>query len=90
MDAADRTATTIEGYMNATADYRTDLYSSKGTLLTHAESIQLFKELGAHYTPELKSPSVEMPFEGDYTQEMYAQQMTVRQSDEQRLISRKE
>jgi glycerophosphoryl diester phosphodiesterase len=75
MDAADRTATTIEGYMNATADYRTDLYASKGTLLTHAESIQLFKELGAHYTPELKSPSVEMPFEGDYTQEMYAQQM---------------
>jgi glycerophosphoryl diester phosphodiesterase len=26
-------------------------------------------------TPELKSPSVEMPYEGDYTQEEYAQQM---------------
>lgn len=75
MDAADRTATTIEDYMNATADYRTDLYASKGTLLSHAESIQLFKKLGAHYTPELKSPSVAMPFQGDYTQEMYAQQM---------------
>ena len=26
-------------------------------------------------TPELKSPSVPMPFEGNYTQEAYAQQM---------------
>jgi glycerophosphoryl diester phosphodiesterase len=26
-------------------------------------------------TPELKSPSVKMPFQGDYTQEAYAQQM---------------
>jgi len=26
-------------------------------------------------TPELKSPSVEMPYEGDYTQQDYAQQM---------------
>ena len=75
MDAADRTATTIEGYMNATADFRTDLYASKGTLMTHAESIELFTELGVHFTPELKSPSVRMPFQGTYTQEMYAQQM---------------
>ena len=34
MDAADQTATSIEGYMNATANWRTDLYSGKGTLLT--------------------------------------------------------
>lgn len=30
---------------------------------------------GAYFTPELKSPDVEMPYEGDYTQEDYAQQM---------------
>jgi glycerophosphoryl diester phosphodiesterase len=35
----------------------------------------LFKELGVKMTPELKGPSVSMPFEGDYTQEDYAQQM---------------
>jgi glycerophosphoryl diester phosphodiesterase len=75
MDAANTAATSIEDYMNATADWRTDLYAAKGTLLTHAESIDLIKELGADFTPELKTPSVAMPFEGDYTQEMFAQQM---------------
>ncbi len=44
-------------------------------MLTHAESIELFKDLGVKMTPELKSPSVDMPYEGDYTQEDYAQQM---------------
>lgn len=75
MDAADQTATSIEGYMNATANWRTDLYSGKGTLLTHAESIELFNRLGVDFTPELKSPSVDMPFEGDYSQQDYASQM---------------
>lgn len=75
MDAVNTAATSIEDYMNATADWRTDLYAAKGTLLTHAESIELIKELGADFTPELKTPSVAMPFEGDYTQEMFAQQM---------------
>jgi glycerophosphoryl diester phosphodiesterase len=75
MDAADRNATTIEEYLDATANWRTDLYSTCGTLLSHAESIELFKDLGVKMTPELKAPSVEMPYEGDYTQEDYAQQM---------------
>ena len=75
MDAADPTATTVADYMNATPSWRTDLYSAPGTLMTHAESIELFKSLGVKMTPELKGPSVAMPFEGDYTQEAYAQQM---------------
>lgn len=75
MDAANANATTVEEYMNATANWRTDLYASCGTLLSHKESIQLFKELRVKYTPELKSPSVDMPFQGDYSQEDYAQQM---------------
>ena len=75
MDAANLNATTIEEYMDATASWRTDLYSTCGTVLSHAESIELFKDLGTKMTPELKAPSVEMPYEGDYTQEAYAQQM---------------
>ena len=75
MDAANRNATTIEEYMDATASWRTDLYSTCGTVLSHAESIELFKDLAVKMTPELKSPSVAMPYEGDYTQEDYAQQM---------------
>ena len=75
MDASDPTATTVEEYLGGTADWRTDLYSTCGTLMTHAESIELFKELDVGMTPELKEPSVQMPYEGDYTQEQYAQQM---------------
>ncbi len=44
-------------------------------MITHAESIELFSDLGAKFTPELKFPSVEMPFEGEYSQEDYAQQL---------------
>lgn len=74
MDAADKSAKTIDEYVDGTAKWRTDLYSTKGTLMTHAESIDLIKSLGSKFTPELKSPSVEMPFDG-YTQENYAQAM---------------
>jgi glycerophosphoryl diester phosphodiesterase len=75
MDAFNPNATTVQAYMNATPSWRTDLYTGKGTLLTHKESIELFKKLGTKMTPELKSASVPMPFDGDYTQQAYAQQM---------------
>ena len=75
MDAANLMATTVEDYMKGTADWRTDLYASKGTLLTHKESIALFRKQGVKMTPELKEPSVPMPYLGFYTQEQYAQQM---------------
>ncbi|WP_338353290.1 glycerophosphodiester phosphodiesterase family protein [Thalassolituus oleivorans] len=75
MDAANTAATSIEEYMDATPSFRTDLYSAHGTLMTHAEYIALVDDLGADFTPELKTPSVTMPFEGDYTQADFAQQM---------------
>jgi glycerophosphoryl diester phosphodiesterase len=74
MDAFNPAATTVEEFMDATPSFRTDLYASKGTLLSHAESIELFKQLEVKMTPELKFPSVPMPFNG-YTQEQYAQDM---------------
>lgn len=74
MDAADRSATTIEGYLGGTAAFRTDLYATGGTLLTHAESIRLIRDLGRKFTPELKAPEVPMPFDG-FTQEDYAKKM---------------
>ena len=43
--------------------------------MTHAESIALLKGLGVKFTPELKAASVAMPYDGDYTQAAYAQQM---------------
>lgn len=74
MDAFNPKATTATDYLQGTPSWRTDLYANKGTLLTHAESIELFKKLGVKMTPELKSASVAMPFNG-YTQAMYAQQL---------------
>ena len=75
MDAADTSATTLAGYMNGTARWRTDLYATTGTLMTHKEYIALVKSLGRKFTPELKKPEVPMPFEGSYSQDNYAQQL---------------
>jgi len=74
MDSADATATTAADYQGGVASFRTQLYSDGADLMTHAESIELFKSLGAKFTPELKSPSVEMPHDG-FSQEDYAQKM---------------
>ena len=76
MDASDPRARTPQEFLGGTANWRTDLYAgpSSGTLLTHRESIELFKSLGVKMTPELKFPSVAMPFDG-FTQEAYAQKM---------------
>jgi glycerophosphoryl diester phosphodiesterase len=75
MDASDPDATTVDAFMGGTAAWRTDLYVNPGTLVTHAESIRLFDELGAKFTPELKSASVDMPYDGDFTQAAYAQKL---------------
>ncbi|WP_437744781.1 glycerophosphodiester phosphodiesterase family protein [Sorangium sp. So ce302] len=75
MDSANPDAATALEYMAATPTFRTDLYATCGTLLTHAESIELFSSLGVKFTPELKVPEVEMPYEGEYEQQDYAQQM---------------
>lgn len=76
MDASNPNGRTVAEYMAGTANFRTDLYSgpSSGTLLTHKESIDLFKDLGVKMTPELKSASVTMPFDG-FSQAAYAQKM---------------
>ena len=76
MDASNPRARTVAEYLGGTPSFRTDLYAgpSSGTLVTHKESIELFKKLGVKMTPELKSPGVPMPFNG-FTQEAYAQKM---------------
>ncbi len=74
MDGFNPRGATVAEYMDGTPNFRTDLYASRGTLMTHAESIQLFKKLQVQMTPELKFPTVQMPFNG-FTQEQYAQKM---------------
>lgn len=57
MDASNPNAKTPQEYQGGTANWRTDLYTTGGTLLTHKESIELIKSLGAKFTPELKGPN---------------------------------
>lgn len=77
MDSAGSVDGTAEEYVyGGTDDWRTDLYQySCPTIPTHKESIELIKSYEGKFTPELKSADVEMPYEGTYTQEDYAQQM---------------
>lgn len=72
MDASNPTATNPAAYMNATPRWRTDLYATTGTLMSHDAYIALVASLGRAFTPELKAPEVAMPF-GGYSQDDYAQ-----------------
>jgi glycerophosphoryl diester phosphodiesterase len=76
MDGINRNGTTAAAAMNGTTDWRTNLYNTCAELMTHAESIELFDSYNLKMTPELKTPPAGlMPFEGDFTQEDYAQKL---------------
>lgn len=76
VDGANPDATTVEEYMDGTPPFRTDLYSTGGTLMSHRESIRLFKSLGVDMIPELKSPDSQVGFgDSGLTQKTYANKM---------------
>ncbi len=74
MDSSDKRAATAEAFQGGVADWRTTLFAEGATTMTHAESIALFRNLGAKFTPELKAPAVEMPHMG-FSQADYAQKL---------------
>lgn len=76
MDGFNPRARTPEEFQGGTPTWRTDLYAgpSSGTLMSHAESIALFKKLGVKMAPELKEPVVAMPCDG-FSQQDYAQKL---------------
>lgn len=67
MDGFDAMATTPQAYMRAPEQG----HERRGTLMTHAESIELFSALGVNMTPELKAADVAMPYQG-FSQADYA------------------
>ncbi len=73
MDAGNPAARTPEEFLRGTPPWRTDLYASGGTLMSHADSIELFRDLGVAFIPELKAPDVEMPFTSPVTGEVFSQ-----------------
>jgi glycerophosphoryl diester phosphodiesterase len=75
MDASNPAATTAAGYLGGTAAFRTDLYNSRGTLLTLRESIALNRSLGVKHTPELKAGNPARVAQVFGSQANYAQAM---------------
>jgi glycerophosphoryl diester phosphodiesterase len=75
MDGFNPKATTPQEYQKGTPDWRTEAYDATGTLVSLKEHIALMKTFGVDMTPELKEARVKMPYQGDFTQEKYAQKM---------------
>jgi glycerophosphoryl diester phosphodiesterase len=77
MDAKDSSATTAEGYLGGTADWRTNLYTGRpaGNVVTLKEHIALMKKWGVSQTPELKSGNAARIASIFGSQEKYAQKM---------------
>jgi glycerophosphoryl diester phosphodiesterase len=76
IDAFDPAAQTVEEFVTPRRAARPDLGErvERGTLVTHAESIALFKRLGVRMMPELKEASVPLPWQG-VTRQQLAQRL---------------
>lgn len=75
MDAFNPAAQTPQQFVGGTANWRTDVYTGRGTLLTLKESIELNQRNDVKHTPELKGGDpvrITAVFGG---QEQYAQRM---------------
>ena len=76
-DKANKDAKTLDDYLSLEGTPYEQATVTSGELMTHAESIQLFKSLGVKMIPELKAPQVPMPFKltngAELSQKQYAQ-----------------
>lgn len=61
MDGVNPRASTVEEFLAGSPTWRTDLYASRGTLLSHAEAIELFESLGVGHIPEAKAANQPVP-----------------------------
>jgi glycerophosphoryl diester phosphodiesterase len=73
-DGYDPRARTVEEYVWGGKAAFDPLGPSTGTLMSHADSIALFRQLGVQMVPELKQPVVDMPYDG-MTQAQFAQRL---------------
>lgn len=71
-DKGNKTASTLEAYYSLAGSSQEVFQDRTGTLITHRESIDLFRSLGVKMIPELKQPQVPMPFNGSFSQTDYA------------------
>ena len=87
MEGANPKARSVAEYLNATPGFRTDLYNTCGTLISHAESIALFAGLGVKFTPELKGVHVDVHGNPALPQSGFATSGLDQQSYASRLIA---
>lgn len=73
-DGFDPQAETVAQYVQGGRTQANAAGPAWGTLMTHDDSIELFRSLGVQMVPELKQPVVPMPFDG-MSQQDYAQLM---------------
>jgi glycerophosphoryl diester phosphodiesterase len=73
-DGFDPRARTVEDFVWGGKAASDALGPATGTLMSHADSIALFRELGVQMVPELKQPVVTMPYEG-MSQQQFAQRL---------------
>jgi glycerophosphoryl diester phosphodiesterase len=74
MDGFNPLGTNTTLYMEGTPPFRTDLYATCGTLMTHKEYIAFIDSFGLDFTAEAKTPKVKLPFNG-LTQEGFLQKI---------------
>lgn len=68
--------TQYNGRLGQTPDWRTNLYAyACAEPLSLKEQISLVDSYGLNFTAEAKTPEVPLPFDGNYTQELFAQQI---------------
>lgn len=76
-DKVSKNARTIDEYLSLKGTPHEKAIVTSGELMTHAESIELFKSLGVKMIPELKVAQVPMPFKladgSEFSQNQYAQ-----------------
>ncbi|KAI3319296.1 glycerophosphoryl diester phosphodiesterase family protein [Xylariaceae sp. AK1471] len=75
MDGFNASATTPADFLHGTPNWRTDLYATCGTVLSHKDFIKFIDSQGIMFTSELKQPRVPMPFQGNYTTQQYERQI---------------
>jgi glycerophosphoryl diester phosphodiesterase len=73
-DGFDPRARTVEDYVWGGKAAFDALGPGTGTLMSHADSIALFRQLGVQMVPELKQPVVTMPYDG-MSQQQLAQRL---------------
>jgi glycerophosphoryl diester phosphodiesterase len=73
-DGFEPRARTVEDYVWGGKSAADALGPSTGTLMSHADSIALFRQLGVQMVPELKQPVVDMPYDG-MSQAQFAQRL---------------